>query len=265
MTPTASVTALGPRAEETVQRIRQLIEAGHVSMGGRLAPERALAAAFGTSRETVRAALVWLEQNGEVHHRRGRGGGWFSLRPNPNWPVYSWSRLSEGQERPVKRPLGVDLSVPKFLDVQKFTVATQVVFAGMTAARHEVCQGLGIPEGSSVVAIYRVRFADGLPLSWERLFTLPDRFPGLLDLDLSGSLTEIFSNTYGVHVAEVSERIRMRLADEEHVPYLDVSVGQPLFAITRTAYDERRSPIEFSYDLFRADRTELVITSRRQG
>ncbi|MEU9167963.1 GntR family transcriptional regulator [Streptomyces sp. NPDC048420] len=252
---------LGPAATRVAEGVLAMIGRGEVSMGGRLPPERRLAMVFGASREAVRSALARLEADGEVRRLRGKAGGTFALHPNPNWPVYSWSRLAHGHDRVVARQPGVDVNVPALLQHQRFEVATRVVSTGIGCGDPEVCAALGLPDGSATVAIERVRLADGVPLSWERLFVSARRFPGILDHDLTGSLSQLFHHVYGVTAATVSERIRVRLAERHHADHLDVSVGQPLLAITRTSYDQHKAPMEFSRDLFRADRTELHVTS----
>jgi GntR family transcriptional regulator len=231
-----------------------------VRIGGRLPSERSLCGQFGVSRETVRRALAWLEEAGELHRARGRGGGSFALNPNPNWPVYSWSRSREGG-RLVQRPVGV--SVPTFLRHQHFEVATRVVRTRTEPAGPEIRTALALPDGAQVAAIERVRLADASPLSWERLYVPAERFPGILSRDLAGSLSHLFADDYGVVAHDVDEWVRVRIAEPEHTEHLDVSAGQPLLAITRISRDQDDVAFEFSYDLFRADRTELRISSTK--
>ncbi|KPI10587.1 transcriptional regulator, GntR family with UTRA sensor domain containing protein [Actinobacteria bacterium OK074] len=257
----AAGAPLGPAAGRVAEGVLSMIENGQVRMGGRLPAERRLSELFGASRESVRRALARLEAEGEVRRLRGKAGGTFALRPNPNWPVYGWSRLADGHDRVVARQPGVDVSVPAFLRHQRFAVATRLVSTGLQEGDAEVRAALGLTARSRAVAIERVRLADGVPLSWERLFVSAARFPGILDRDLTGSLSQLFRDVYGVTACRVSEHIRVRLADGSHCGHLDVSTGQPLLAITRTSYDQHGAPLEFSHDLFRADRTELHVSS----
>jgi GntR family transcriptional regulator len=55
------------------------------------------------------------------------------------------------------------------------------------------------------------------------------------------------------------ERIEVVLATADEAAILEVEPGAPLMAITRTATDADGEPIEFSRDLFRADRTRIVV------
>ena len=51
----------------------------------------------------------------------------------------------------------------------------------------------------------------------------------------------------------------MALASADEAAILEIEPGAPLMAITRTTTDADGEPIEFSRDLFRADRTRIVV------
>ena len=61
------------------------------------------------------------------------------------------------------------------------------------------------------------------------------------------------------------ERIEVVLAAPDEAAILDVEPGAPLMAITRTTTDVDGEPIEFSRDLFRADRTRIVVRTEGAG
>ena len=48
-------------------------------------------------------------------------------------------------------------------------------------------------------------------------------------------------------------------ASPDEALVLDVETGAPLISILRTTLDHAGEPIEYSYDLFRSDRTRLVV------
>jgi len=60
-------------AEDIAMALRQRISAGEWGDGGRMPPERDLAAEFGVARNTVRRAVALLEQDGTVVRHVGRG------------------------------------------------------------------------------------------------------------------------------------------------------------------------------------------------
>jgi GntR family transcriptional regulator len=55
------------------------------------------------------------------------------------------------------------------------------------------------------------------------------------------------------------EQIEVVTASAGEAQVLDVPAGSPLLAITRTTTDADGAPIEFSQDLFRADRIRIVV------
>lgn len=67
--------------DEIITQIRTLINDGQLKPGDRLPAERALAAQFSVSRNTVREALRMLEISGLIAMRRGAQGGAFITRP----------------------------------------------------------------------------------------------------------------------------------------------------------------------------------------
>ena len=105
----------------------------------------------------------------------------------------------------------------------------------------------------------RIRLADGSPFSLEHARFPARRFPGLLELPLGGSVYELLQDHFGAEPTDAVERIEVVLASADEAAILDVEPGAPLMAITRTTTDPDGEPIEFSRDLFRADRTRIVV------
>ena len=107
-----------------------------------------------------------------------------------------------------------------------------------------------------------MRLADGEPISLERALFPADRFPGLLDRSLSGSLYELLQAHYGVEPGEAEERIEVVASGGAEAKLLGVSRGAPLLAVARTAWDAAGQAFERSHDLFRADRARIVVRAR---
>ena len=125
--------------------------------------------------------------------------------------------------------------------------------------------GLGARPGELVVDLVRIRLADGSPFSLEHARFPARRFPGLLELPLGGSVYELLEEHFGAEPDEAVERIEVVLASPDEAAILDVEPGAPLMAITRTTTDPDGDPIEFARDLFRADRTRIVVRTEGGG
>ena len=221
--------------------LAEQIGSGRLRPGQRLGAERALAAEFGVSRATLRQALAVLEEGGVVRRVPGRGGGTF---------------VAKGK---IERDLSRIVGVPALLRSQGVVAGTRVLSARLAEADDVTAQELRARPGELVVDLVRIRLADGSPFSLEHAKFPARRFPGLLELPLGGSVYELIEEHFGARPAEAVERIEVAAASADEAAILDVEPGAPLMAITRTTTDPDGEPIEFSRDLFRADRTRIVV------
>jgi GntR family transcriptional regulator len=232
---------LGPTADEARRNLVGLIQSGALRPGQRLGAERDLAVQLGVSRSTLRQALASLEQDGVVRRVPGRGGGTFVAR--------------EKIDRDLSRIVGV----PALLRDQGYTAGSRIVSGAVVPPDPAVAAELGLEPGSFVVDIVRIRLADGMPISLEHVRFPAERFPGLLERPLSGSLYELLERDYGVGAHEAVERIEVVSASEDEARVLGVRAGDPLISIHRTTTDSSGAVFEYSHDLFRADRTRITV------
>jgi GntR family transcriptional regulator len=85
---------------------------------------------------------------------------------------------------------------------------------------------------------------------------------------------ELLDTHYGCVADSAVERIEVIAAPADVAEVLEVAAGAPLLSVRRTTNDPDGIPMEFSADLFRADRTRVVVhtppgagvrTSRTRG
>jgi GntR family transcriptional regulator len=232
--------SLGP----TARAARDRLMAELAEPGERLGAERDLAERLGVSRSTIRAALADLERNGVVRRARGRSGGIFVA------------------ERKVERDLTSLAGLPYYLRRQGFESDARVLSTATIEADAETAGALGV---DLVLEVVRVRLADGDPISLERASFPAERFPGLLDRSLAGSLYELLQADYGLEPGEAEERIEVVLAGAGEAQLLGVPRGAPLLTVARTTWDTDGRPFERSHDLFRGDRARIVVRARSVG
>jgi GntR family transcriptional regulator len=236
------------RSPQDVRRVlADRISAGHLRPGQRLGAERTLAAELGVSRATLRNALAVLEESGMVRRVPGRGGGTFVSRAK------------------IGRDLSRVVGVPALLRSQGVVAGTRVMSARLAAANESAAQALHLRRGDLVIDLVWIRLADGSPMSVEHAMLPAERFPGLLELPLGGSVYELLDEHFGTQPDEAIERIEVVVASPDEAMVLDVEPGAPLLAITRTTTDGDGEPIEFSHDLFRGDRTRIVVRTPGHG
>jgi GntR family transcriptional regulator len=207
---------------QIIAQIERAIDDGDLAPGDRLPAERALAEEHGVSRMTVRQALQSLEARGLLRRAIGRNGGSFVAQPKVERDLGTFSGLSE-------------------------QLARQGVAAGARV--------ISACEVDGLVEIVRVRLADGDPFAVERSSFPADRFRGLLQGDLTGSLYELLGNDAPVRAVE---RIEPVLANADDAAALGLRVGAPLMLVDRIAYDEAGLVVETARDVFRGDRTRIV-------
>jgi GntR family transcriptional regulator len=230
--------------EDARHRLLDLISSGGLRPGDRLGTERELAAQLSVSRSTLRQVLAVLADSGIIRRVPGRAGGTFVAHTK------------------VDRDLSVIVGLPEYLRRQGFVAGTQVLSATMSGADDVAANHLAVPAGSLVIDIVRIRLADGIPISLERVQLPAETFPGLLELPLGGSIYGLLDSHYGIRPDEVVEHLEVVEASSDEAALLGVTVRAPLLAITRTSSTSAGVPFEFSHDLFRADRTCVTFRTR---
>jgi GntR family transcriptional regulator len=224
------------------------IAAGELAAGDRLPSEHDLAAWLGVSRMTLRHALSELTQRGLVIRTVGRNGGTFVAEPKLDQDVTTLAGFSEQLRR------------------HGMVAGARVLAAGQVQAGPAAAAALGLSAGDPVHEVRRIRLADGAPMVLEHsLFPLA-LFPDLLDCRLDGSLYELLTDRYGQRPHRAKESFEPVIAGVREAEALEVDEGAPLMLVERTAYSRTGLPLEFARDLFRGDRTRVVIwTSELAG
>lgn len=235
---------LSTRIPKYYQVKRQLLELTRaMAPGTPVPPERELAQRYGTSRTTVRQALAELVIEGRLLRMQGKGT--FVAMPKVS-QVLELSSYTEGMR------------------AQGLNPQTLILDTGYIAADDELATLLGIRPGSRVLRIHRLRLADGEPMSVDASHLAARRFPGLRrSLERHASLYEALATDYGVVIAEAQETIETGLADPRDARLLRVDVGMPLLLLSRRAFDEAGTPVEWAQSRYRGDRYKLVTSLHR--
>jgi len=238
------VERAGPPAHTQIEeRLSEAIAGGELRPGDRLPPERDLAERLGVSRMTLRHALEALARRGMVMRTRGRRGGTFVAEPKI--------------ERDLTTLAGLTLQLRR----QGHTAGARVLSAREGPAGRRTANALHLKPGDSVIEVVRMRSSDGAPLALERSLFAADRFPDLLDNPLDGSLYELMEQRYGEPPVRAVERLEPVVADSEEAEVLQVKPGAPLLLVERVAYSSSGAPLEYARDLFRGDRTRVLVES----
>jgi GntR family transcriptional regulator len=223
------------------------IARGTLRPGARLPAEQDLAAWFGVSRMTLRHSLGELARRGLVTKAVGRSGGTFVAEPKLEQDLTILTGFSEQLRR------------------HGVVAGARVLAAASRPAGPAAAAALQITEGDPVQDVRRIRLADGKPIAMEHSMFPAALFPGLLERRLDGSLYELLEGHYGQRPHRARESLEPVTAGVREAEALEVREGAPLMLVHRTAYSPSGIPLEFARDLFRGDRTRLVIWTSELG
>ena len=229
----------GTPAYQRIQRaVRDKIAAGQLKPGDAVASERELARMHGVSLMTARHALAGLEHEGMVERRRGAGT---FVAP----PRIHFNKLMSYTEQMASRGL---------------SAVSRLITAKMVEQEEEIAARLGLPAGSKMVKIERVRHASEEPFALETCYLPADRFPGLVRQPLGrASLFTILEHNYDVRLSYADEEIDSTAADSRVAQALHVPRGSPVMRIRQVIYGSNAKPVIYVIGFYRAERHSLFI------
>lgn len=229
-----------PRAVTAICRaLEEQIEHGLLPSGSKLPAERKLSEVFDTTRITLREALGQLEAQGLIYREERRG--WFVSLP-----------------RLAYNPL-VRSHFDAMVGEQGRTPSTEVIAARLLPAPAAICDLLELPALSSVIQIRRARRVDGRLVLYVEHYLNPAYFPGILEFDLTLSLTELYERQYGIHYGRVRFDMVPTALHLEAAAALKVSVGSPALRITRVNRDQHGRLIDCDIECWRHDAIHVSV------
>jgi GntR family transcriptional regulator len=231
-----------PMYYQVAQQLEQAIETGELAAGTRLDGELALANQLGVSRPTLRRAIEYLVDRGYLVRRRAVG--------------------TQVVHPKVRRPVELS-SLYDDLAASRKDPRTKVLSLETVPASDRVAHALGLEDGVEVLAMERLRYADGQPLAVMRNW-LP---VGLVDLDAErlerAGLYQLM-RAAGINLHLASQTIGARAASGAEARLLQAAKGEPLLTMERTTYNEHGLPVELGDHLYRASlySFEIVLVTR---
>ncbi|WP_187645779.1 GntR family transcriptional regulator [Streptomyces sp. TRM49041] len=214
------------------QQLEAAIENGALTPGSLLGNEIELANRLGLSRPTVRQAIQALVEKGLLVRRRGVG-----------------TQVVHSQ---VRRPLELS-SLYDDLEAAGQRPATRLLDHRVEPASAEVAAALGVPEGSDVLYVERLRSAHGEPMARLRNH-LP---PGLIDADadrLESTGLYRLMRAAGITLHSARQSIGARAATAAEAELLGEAAGAPVLTMERTTFDDTGRPVEFGSHIYRSSR-----------
>ncbi len=220
--------SLIPLYQQVIDDIRQGIDDGRYEVGQKIPSESELSEIYAVSRITIRRAIEELSASGYLTKKQGKG-----TYVNPpkihkkvlqTSPAQSFTSMCEAAGRvPGARLIQRECGFP----------------------RNREAQLLGIDDKTEVMAIRRVRTADGIPITFETVILPVEEFSYLLEEDLNdASLNEVLRRHGARRPGKVMDTcMELIRANSELAELLEVSVGEPLFDEVGVFADEDGKPL----------------------
>lgn len=236
MAATDEGSAREPKHFVVRRHLLELIDA--MQPGTAVPTERSLAADLGTSRTTVRQALMDLVAEGRLTRRQGSGT--YVAEAKITWPL----ELASFTEQAA---------------ANNMAASSAVIDTARVAADAQTADRLGLDRGDLVYRIERLRYADDLPIALEVSVLSATRFPGLTrKIRRQGSLHALLRNDYDVELRRGEETIDIAPASPREARLLETDASAPMLVVRRHSFDANRRSVEWGTTWFRGDRITLV-------
>lgn len=223
---------------QVAQHLEHLIESGELPAGTRLENEIGLADRLGLSRPTMRRAIHYLVERGLLVRKRGVGTQVVHAKVRRQVELTSlYDDLAKAGREP----------------------STEVIRFAVEPASDALAVDLGVPSGTGIYVIERLRYADAEPLALMRnhvpadlLRLSPENLAahGLYDLFRAG----------GINLRIARQSIGARAATAAEARALGERRGAPLLTMERTAFDDHGRAVEHGDHRYRASRYSFDLT-----
>ena len=224
------------KQRDTRDRVLDLIET--LEPGDAIPSERQLSAGLGVSRLTVRAALDDLVREGYLIRRRGAGT--FVNKP----------KVAKG------------LTISSFSDDMRergMTPGSRTLDLRVVSAGARLGRILHVSPSEPIVAVKRLRLADGDPMAIELLHVPQALVPGLNAADLEqNSFYDLLASRYEVDIVGGTQTVEPTVTNEEESAALGVPLHSPALLFERVTRTASGETVEFTSSTYRGDRYRLV-------
>jgi GntR family transcriptional regulator len=206
-----------PRYLRVYEVLRHRIEDHEYPVGSFLPPEPQLCGLLAVSRTTLRKAVEMLRDDGFVVVRRGRGTEILDFR--------------------AVQKLHFVTSFSETLREQGFQVTYSDVRVSTTAASPSLSKDLQVAEGSALVQVHRLAFANEKPIALMDNYLIPELVPGIEGkADRIQSLYAFLESEYGLSIEAATDYISARPAARGERRELKIPAGSSLLVVRRITY-----------------------------
>lgn len=228
-----------PLYVQLANALRQMILEGQIHSGESLPSERTLAELTGTSRVTIRKAILRLIEEGLLLRRHGAGTFIAAPIEQPGDGISGFSQdaMARGE-----------------------TPSSIWLVKSIAAATAEEAEHLHLKPNDKVVRLGRVRVSNGEPLAIEHAVVSTAVLPNPDDVE-----TSLYETLKSLGHAPVNgtQKIQASLATPTEAGLLSIREGAEILRIERRSYLGNGMPVEFTRSAYRGDRYVFVTELHR--
>lgn len=224
----------GPLGDRLRNALTYVLDSGVIPAGESLPSERDMAEQLNVSRSTLRQSLKELAQLGIVSTRPGAGTVVVGRIPK------ALSHLSGFTED---------------MQLRGLVATSRVLQCSIGPVGPDAAFRTGLPLGTPVFTLVRLRLAGGEPIAYERAM-VPVEAVGE-DFDGTGSLYERM-DARNARPKRVLQGLQATEADEELARHLGIRPGAAVLEISQLGYGENGTVVEDATSWYRGDRYKYV-------
>lgn len=220
------------------------IQSGLLADGKKLPSESELAAAYGTSRETVRKALLMLSENGYIHKIKGKGSFVLDTR-RMNFPVsglVSFKEVSGSLGRSVRTIVYENGCVPSTLELQ---------------------MRLQMKEPGPLWKVVRAREIDGEKIILDKDYFLTSYVPSISAEAAESSVYAYLEGELHLTISYAKKEISVEEATAEDKLLLDLLDYQHIVVVRNYVHLVDTKLFQYTESRHRLDKFQFVDFARR--
>jgi GntR family transcriptional regulator len=217
--------------------LRESIQVGRYKTDERLPSEIELAEMCSVNRNTLRQALGELTAEGLL--RKVKGLGTF---------------VSSSGSIALRHKLNRISSFGRELHRAGIREKTRLLEKGFKNPPEQVTKSLALNSNNRVIAIRRLRTGDNIPLIYEETYLPEDLFEGILEMDLTGSMYEIYTQTFNIELTRCEQTINAVNLNKKVAALLGLKAKDAALYMESVTYNDRNMPVEVLCCYFRGDK-----------
>lgn len=207
---------------------------GEFDNDSKIPTEPELQSLYGVSRVTIRKAISGLVSEGLLTRQQGLG------------TFVKHKKL----RRKIKYVTGFTENCREY----GFEPKTILLDRKIISATEKIAKQLMIDRGDKIIKTVRKRLADSTPIMLENNYYPLEKYPFILDEDLTGSIYSLLAKKYNVYPENPGETILEITASDEYLSkIMNVPLGTPFFYMDTEISDQNYRPIHVGHQYYLAD------------